>query len=92
MRKLGKKYREISVELGGLANKSSWVVTYKPDLTLYISSNGVTGQTFDSIAFSTAGIYTWPLGNDSEVSHNSRWVLYQDETSAYRIRPEDPED
>ncbi|KAG6822587.1 hypothetical protein H0H93_000389, partial [Arthromyces matolae] len=72
-------------------NQTSWIVTYKPDLTLYISSNGVTGQTFDSIAFSTKAIHTWPLGNDSVVGNGSRWVLYQDHTSAYCIKPEEPQ-
>ncbi|KAG6848800.1 hypothetical protein H0H93_013905 [Arthromyces matolae] len=77
--------------IGGLMNNTSWIVTYKPDLTLYISSDGVTGQTFDSISFFTQAVHTWPLGNDSEVPNNSRWVLYQDQTYTYRIQREEQE-
>ncbi|KAG6848801.1 hypothetical protein H0H93_013906 [Arthromyces matolae] len=74
--------------IGALGNKTSWIVTYKPDLTLWISSDGVTGQTLDSISFSNEAIYTWELANNTQVPNNSRWVLYQDETLIYRIKPE----
>ncbi|KAG6826232.1 hypothetical protein H0H93_016679, partial [Arthromyces matolae] len=75
--------------IGGLADKTSWTVTYKPDLTLWISSDGVSGQTFESISLSNEAIHTWRLTDNTEVPNNSRWVLYQDDHSKYRIRREE---
>ncbi|KAG6834345.1 hypothetical protein H0H93_010313 [Arthromyces matolae] len=72
--------------IGGLTNMTSWTVTYKPDLTLWISSDGVSGQTFESISVSTEAIHTWRMTDDTDVPNNSRWVLYQDEHSSYRIK------
>ncbi|KAG6847117.1 hypothetical protein H0H93_009995, partial [Arthromyces matolae] len=69
-----------------LNNGSSWIVTYKPDLTLWIASDGVTGQTFDTISKSTSPVHVWNLANPSSTPDNSVWVLYVDEHATYRIR------
>ncbi|KAG6819376.1 hypothetical protein H0H93_012394, partial [Arthromyces matolae] len=72
--------------IGDLNNQSSWIITYKPDLTLWIASNGVTGQSLDAIAKSVKPIHIWKLADPTDTPDNSIWVLSLDDHATYQIK------
>ncbi|KAG6846641.1 hypothetical protein H0H93_012684 [Arthromyces matolae] len=71
--------------VGPLDNRSSLV---RPNLALWIVSDSVTGQTFDTIVKSTQPIHVWNLDDLTNIPDNSHWVLYMDEHSNYQIKLE----
>ncbi|KAG6827649.1 hypothetical protein H0H93_015450, partial [Arthromyces matolae] len=72
-----------------LPHAITWIAKYKPDLELYISRDGETGQTMNSIALSTEAIHTWKLADPKDVPNNSYWVLSVNEKGNFCIRREE---
>ncbi|KAG6818568.1 hypothetical protein H0H93_003925 [Arthromyces matolae] len=74
--------------------KSDWIVTYKPDLTLWIARDGVTGQTFDTIQNIGEPIHTWNLGVPTDTPDGSRWLLSLSKNGNYTValdtKPREP--
>ncbi|KAG6827635.1 hypothetical protein H0H93_015472, partial [Arthromyces matolae] len=72
-----------------LPHGTTWNANYKPDLQLYISSDGETGQMMNSIALSPEAIHTWKLADPKDVPNNSYWVLSLGEKRNFCIRREE---
>jgi len=72
--------------IGGLMNKNVWVATYKPNMTLYITSDMSAGKAdvISTIAKSDP-IHTWELAS-STVKEGSTWRLTVDDKDTYVIK------
>jgi len=69
--------------IGDLDNKSTWIATYHPTMSLYVTSDAKAGQVISTVE-KTDLIYSWDWA-DSGVQDQSQWLLSLDHNDSYVI-------
>jgi len=79
-----KKFESVAY-IGDLENKMSWVATYTPNMSLYITSDmdAKSSDVLSTIAKSPV-VYTWNLASPA-VEDESNWLLTLDDKDTYVI-------